>query len=174
MTLRIMRCSARRAEELREPLIELLRDAVDSAGSVGFLPPLEPDEARAYWRSVEGALGSGHRELLVAEVDGAVVGAVQLELAWQPNGRHRAEVMKLLVRTTARRRGIGGALMREVEDLARGHGRTLLVLDTLAGDGGEQLYPRLGYVRVGAIPGYARTPRGLEATVVFYKVLPAS
>jgi ribosomal protein S18 acetylase RimI-like enzyme len=81
--------------------------------------------------------------------------------------------MKLLVRPSARRQGIAGALMREVEELARGHGRTLLVLDT-AGDVAERFYRRLGYLAAGTIPGYARSAQGaLEATVIFYKVLPA-
>jgi acetyltransferase len=177
VTVTIHRFSARRASDWRRPLVELLRDAVERGASVGFLPPLTPEEALAYWRGVEEALAKGHRELLVAERDGKVVGAVQLELAEQPNARHRAEVAKLLVHTQAQRQGIARELMREAEELARGHGRTLLVLDTREGDAAEQLYLRLGYVRAGAIPGYARSGAGrLETTVLFYRQLepPAS
>ncbi|HMK72656.1 MAG TPA: GNAT family N-acetyltransferase [Myxococcaceae bacterium] len=173
MALRIQRCSARRAAELRGPLVELLRDAVDTGASVGFLPPLGSEEAGEYWHGVEQALTGGRRELLVADLDGRVAGTVQLELAAFPNGRHRAEVLKLLVHGSARRRGIGRALMREAEEVARSHGRTLLVLDTLQGHPAEHLYLALGYVRVGAIPGYARVGSGaLEPTVVYYRTLP--
>jgi acetyltransferase len=172
MALRIQRCSARRAAELRGPLVELLRDAVDGGASVGYLPPLGNEEAGAYWQSVEQALTGGRRELLVAELDGKVTGAAQLELAAFPNARHRAEVLKLLVHGSARRRGIGRALMRELEEVARSHGRTLLVLDTLEGHPAEQLYVALGYRRVGAIPGYARVGSGaLEPTVIYYCTL---
>jgi acetyltransferase len=172
VTVTIHRFSARRMGDWRKPLVELLRDAVEGGASVGFLAPLAPEEALAYWRGVEDELAKGHRELLVAERDGKVVGAVQLELAEQPNARHRAGVAQLLVHSQAQRQGIARALMREAEELARGHGRMLLVLDTRAGDAAEQLYLRLGYVRAGAIPGYVRSGAGrLEATVVFYRQL---
>jgi len=81
-------------------LAELLCDAVDSGASVGFLPPLSDDEATAYWRSVIARVGTGSRVLVVARGDdGQVVGSAQLDLALQANGRHRAEVQKVMVRS---------------------------------------------------------------------------
>jgi acetyltransferase len=172
MTVRIQRCSARRLAEQLPGLVALLLDTVASGASDSFLAPLEPEAAERYWGSVETELAHGHRELLLAERDGVVVGAVQLELAPEPNARHRALVAKLLVHASARGQGIGRTLMREVEELAKSHGRTLLVLDTREGDGAEALYRRLGYVQAGRIPGYARSPGGtLDATVLFYRVL---
>jgi acetyltransferase len=174
MAVHIQRCSARRVAEQRKALVELLADAVNSGASVGFLSPLVPEEADVYWRSVEEALASGQRELLLAEADGVLVGTVQLSFATLPTARHRAEVLKLLVRTSARRKGVGTMLMREAEELAKSHGRTLLVLDTRDGDAGEPLYLGLGYVRVGRVPGYAKTEGGtFDATVFYYRMLEA-
>src|SRR6516162_7813500 len=65
----------------------------------------------------------------------------------------------MLVHRRARRQGIGAALMQAAEATARDCGKTLLVLDT-ASDDAERLYERQGWVRVGAIPGYALLPRG--------------
>jgi hypothetical protein len=49
---------------------------------------------------------------------------------------------------------------------------TLLVLDTIAGEVAEQLYLKLGYMRVGEIPNYASFPDGrLWATVILYRQL---
>ena len=154
-------------------LAELLCDAVDSGASVGFLPPLTDDEATAYWRSVIARVGTGSRVLVVARGDdGQVVGSAQLDLALQANGRHRAEVQKVMVHTKARRRGIGRALMRAVEDRARQAGRTTLVLDTRQGDPSERLYAAMGYRRAGVIPAYARSANGtLHATAFYYKLL---
>jgi hypothetical protein len=46
------------------------------------------------------------------------------------------------------------------------------VLDTVTGDDAERLYARLGWTRVGVIPGYALYPDGRPcATTVFYKEL---
>lgn len=153
-------------------LAALLQDAVDSGASVGFLPPLADAEARAYWRGVSDGLRAGQRRLWAAWDGPALVGAVQLGLVAWPNGRHRAEVMKLLVRRNARRRGLGRALMQTVEAAARNLGRTTLVLDTLAGEPSEQLYLALGWQRTGEIPQFARGADGrLHPTVVYYKLL---
>jgi acyl-CoA dehydrogenase len=79
---------------------------------------------------------------------------------------------KLLVHRAARRRGIAERLMDALEREARAEGRTLLVLDTVTGDPAERLYEKLGWSRVGVIPGYALYPDGrLCDTTVFYKYL---
>ncbi len=175
MTVHLVRCSARRLAEQKRALVQLLVDVVADGASVGFLPPLPEEDAAAYWADVETELAHGHRELLLAERDGLLVGTVQLELARKPNARHRAEVTKLLVHPKARRQGVGWLLLQEVEQLARSHGRTLLYLDTREGDVAELLYARHGYRRVGRIPDYVRDQHGkLEATVVYYRVLEAA
>jgi acetyltransferase len=164
--------TADQANALLAELIGLLQDSVASGASIGFLPPLGNDEARGYWDGAIEDLARGALVLLVARQGGAVVGTVQLALAQRPNGRHRAEVQKLLVHTRARRQGIGQALLAAADAAARQAGRTLLVLDTRAGDPSEQLYLKHGYTRVGAIPQYARSASGeLHATAIFYKLL---
>jgi acetyltransferase len=165
--------SARDVATHRPALVELLQDAVASGASVGFLPPLDGAEAGAYWDGVATGLAEGTR-VLVAAVDPALglVGAAQLELATRPNGRHRAEVTKVMVDRRARRRGIGRALMLAIEAEARRHGRTTLVLDTRQGDPSEALYRGLGWTFAGAIPRYARSAGGrLDATALYYKLL---
>ncbi|HEY7205237.1 MAG TPA: GNAT family N-acetyltransferase [Methylomirabilota bacterium] len=153
-------------------LIALLRDVVDDGGSVGFLPPLAADDAREYWESVAAALKEGGRRLWVAREDGAIVGTVQLDLERRANGRHRAELIKLMVHPRARRRGVARALMLAAQDEARRLGRRTLVLDTRQGDPSEALYRSLGWSFAGAIPQYARSGNGeLHATALYYLLL---
>jgi ribosomal protein S18 acetylase RimI-like enzyme len=153
-------------------LIALLRDVVDDGGSVGFLPPLSADHAREYWESVAVAVKAGGRLLWVARDDDAIVGTVQLDLERRANGSHRAELIKLMVHTRARRRGVGRALMRAAQDEARRRGRRTLVLDTRQGDPSEALYRSLGWAFAGAIPQYARSANGeLHATALYYLLL---
>jgi ribosomal protein S18 acetylase RimI-like enzyme len=163
------------AARAAEPaLIEVLRDAVDSGASVGFLPPLATATAGAYWRSVFAALDEGPRVLLVARRagDGAIVGTAQLEPAAKDNARHRAEVSKVLVPQAARRQGIGRALMQALEAHAQRLGRTTLVLDTREGDPSERLYASLGWQRLGVIPRYAESAGGrLDGSAFYYKLL---
>lgn len=154
-------------------LVALLQDVVDGGASVGFLPPLGAAEAAAYWREVAAKMKDGSRLLWICrEPDGAVTGTVQLDLEPRPNGSHRAEVMKLMVLTAARRRGIGRALMLAAEEEARRLGRTTLVLDTRRGDSSERLYRALGWTFAGSIPKYARSASGaLDANAIYYRLL---
>jgi acetyltransferase len=169
----IERISAEEEPIVLPHLIHLLQDAVASGASVGFLPPLSAEDAQQYWCTVFYEVAQGTCVLLAARDEGRIVGSVQLALAMKPNARHRAEVQKLFVFSSQRRRGIGRALMQAVERVALSRGRTLLVLDTRQGDSAEQLYLTLGYCKVGVIPAYALGANGtLESTVIFYKTLP--
>jgi ribosomal protein S18 acetylase RimI-like enzyme len=165
-----IRClSAEQALQFETSLSEVLCDTVDSGASIGFLPPVTPEEASEYWSTVVGAMRSGTRILIAAEADGRILGCVQLGLESRPNGRHRAEVMKLMVHREARAQGLGRALMEHAHRVALGLGRWLLVLDTRSGDVAEQLYYWLGYTKAGVIPGYARSASGeLHDTVLMY------
>ncbi len=153
-------------------LAALLIDSVNGGASVSFMSPLSASKAGAFWRGVAGSVMRGERALLVAqESAGGIVGAVQLILDQPENQPHRADVSKMLVLRRARRQGLGAALMRAVENLARECGKSLLVLDTASGDA-ERLYVRLGWRRCGVIPGYALLPQGgLCDTTVFYRTL---
>jgi GNAT superfamily N-acetyltransferase len=151
-------------------LSALLIDAVEGGASVGFIGPLQAEEAQAYWRGVREELPQGLVMLAAREGD-RLLGSVQLAPAQKRNGGHRAEVQKLLVLREFRGRGVGEALMHAIEDEARKLGRWLLVLDT-ATSAAERLYRKLGYQRAGAIPEFAESSAGgFDATVLYYKRL---
>src|SRR5271165_6875825 len=153
-------------------LAELLIDCVDGGASVSFMHPVSALKAREFWRRAAQGVERGERALLVAEDALGIVGTVQLLLDQPENQPHRADVAKMLVRRRARRRGLGAALMRAAEDLARECGKSLLVLDTVTDGDAERLYARLGWQRCGVIPGYALLPKGgLCATTYFYRML---
>jgi GNAT superfamily N-acetyltransferase len=153
-------------------LVDVLIDCVESDASVSFMHPLSRERAAGFWRDVAQGVAAGERALLVAEDAQGICGTVQLVLAQPENQPHRADLAKMLVHRRCRRQGLGEALMRTAESMARDCGKTLLVLDTVTGDSGERLYQRLGWQRVGVIPGYALLPRGgLVGTTVFYREL---
>ena len=155
-------------------LADVLHAVVYDGAGVSFVVPFSLDEARTFWvDTVLPGVRARTRRVVVARREARIVGTVQLDLAVPPNQRHRAEVLKLLVHPTARRRGIARALMIALEAIARSEGRTLLTLDTWTGRAAEVLYRSLGYVAAGVIPRYARgslTP-DLEATTIMYKEL---
>jgi ribosomal protein S18 acetylase RimI-like enzyme len=136
------------------------------------MAPFSHEQARGAFDVVATDVDQGRRLLLAAFLSGDVVGTVQVVLALPPNQPHRAEIAKLLVHRSARRRGIAELLMERAEAEARVEGKTLLVLDTVTGDDAERLYERLGWTKVGVIPGYALYPDGRPCdTAVFWKTL---
>lgn len=157
-------------------LAGVLTECVEGGASIGFMSPVPPTEVEAYWRKVIADLPGGARVILVLrEADGCIVGTAQLAAETRANGRHRAEVQKVLVRPAYRRRGLARRLMAEIESRARARGVTLLFLDTSEGRGGAQeLYAELGYVYAGGIPGYALDPDGTPMkNAIYFKNLGA-
>jgi GNAT superfamily N-acetyltransferase len=155
-------------------LADVLRAVVHDGAGVSFVVPFSLDDSRAFWRdTVLPRVRARSRRVLVARLDGRIVGTVQIDLALPPNQQHRADVAKLLVHPSARRRGLARALMIELEQVARAADRTLLTLDTWTGGHAESLYRSLGYVTVGVIPRYARPSltTELEPTTIMYKEL---
>src|SRR5215213_7354336 len=138
-----------------DALAAVLVDCVAGGASVSYMAPFSHEHGR---------------EVFAAFAGDELVGTVQVVLALPPNQPHRAEIAKLLVHRSARRRGVARLLMEHAEVEARAEGRTLLVLDTVTGDDAERLYERLGWTKVGVIPGYALYPDGRPCdTTVFWK-----
>lgn len=162
------------AERLPE-LSTLLHACVHDGASIGFILPFERSDSNHFWlRNVLPAVEHGVRLLLVAEIDGQLAGAVQLDWDTPPNQAHRAEVRKLLVAPAFRRRGLARQLMQALEAQVQRLPCRLLTLDTRSGDHAQPLYASLGYQVAGSIPGYALAPAGdsLDATTIMYKQLP--
>lgn len=149
-------------------LSSLLIDCVEGGASVGFMLPITPERADAFWARVARAVADQRRAILVAEDARGIVGSVQLVLDLADNQPHRADLVKLLVHSRARRRGLGEALVRAAERLAADLGRTLLVLDAVTDGDAHRLYIRLGWTRVGDIPNYALFPDGSPCSTTYF------
>jgi len=151
-------------------LAAVLHDCVAGGASVSYMAPFSHEQARGVFEAVAADVDQRRRLILAAFADRDLVGTVQVILAVPPNQPHRGEIAKLLVHRSARKRGIAQLLMKHAEREARAAGKTLLVLDTVTGDAAERLYERIGWRRVGVIPGYALYPDGRPCdTTVFWK-----
>lgn len=154
----------------------LLHACVHDGASISFVLPFSMTEAETFWTTkVFPSLRAGGTILLVAEADDCIAGSVQLDHDTPPNQPHRAEVRKLLVHPDFRRRGIGKALMADLEHRAQEMGRSLLTLDTRTGDKAEPLYTSMGYETAGIIPDFCRDTVSdrLDPTTIMYKALRA-
>ena len=155
-----------------DELATLLIDVVEGGATVGFMMPITHERAVSFWSRVAEEVALGKRLLLIAEDDAGICGTVQLVLDLPDNQPHRADLSKMLVRRRSRRQGLAAELLRAAEAAALDSGRTLLVLDAVTDGAAARLYERLGWVRVGDIPGYALMPEGgLCGTTYYYRQL---
>jgi GNAT superfamily N-acetyltransferase len=149
-------------------LARVLVACVEGGASVAFMAPLPLARARAFWRDVARGVARGERLLVVAWLNGTLLGTVQLDLAVSETQPHRAEVQKLLVHPDARQRGLGRMLLAAAERAAAERGRSMLLLDVSAGDAAEALYRAAGWTEVGRVPDYARKPDGSFCDTLFF------
>ena len=171
----IRRLDGDQARAAVDGLADVLIDCVEGGASVSFMLPMTREKSLAFWRGVAESTARDERVLLVA-VDGGgeILGTAQLITAQPENQPHRADVAKVLVKRTARRRGLAQRLRAAIEAEARRAGKTCLVLDTVTGGDAERLYARIGWTRVGSVPDYALMPTGEPcATTYFFKHIPA-
>ncbi len=155
------------------PLAALLSACVDSGASVSFLPPLAADTSLAFWKRMAAGVAAGERILLAAWQDARLVGTAMLVFSAAPNQPHCADVQMLLVDAGARRRGVARALMQHLEAEAGQRGRTLLTLQTRAGDEADLLCRSAAWQEAGRIPGFTMNARGEACdSVLFWKRLP--
>ncbi|GGM70249.1 GNAT family N-acetyltransferase [Dactylosporangium sucinum] len=158
-----------------DDLGRVLADAVAGGASLGFRDPFGPEQAAEWWRARGPAVADGSLTVWAAhDHGGAIVGTVSLASEPKANGRHRGEVVKLIVHRAARGRGLGRALLETAERAAAGRGISLLLLDTAKDSPAERLYETAGWTRYGVVPDYAANPAGvLEDCSFFYKRLDA-
>jgi acetyltransferase len=171
--LHVITLSAADLEAEHDALMQLLRECVHGGASLGYLAPLSDDEAAGFWADVRAQVASGGRAVVAVREEGRIVGAGQLEWESRSNGRHRAQVCKVMVMPSHRRRGIAAQVMNELERIARERSIRLLYLDTSEGRGGATaFYETLGYTYAGGIPEWALDPDGTPAkNAIYYKLL---
>ncbi|MFJ7263470.1 GNAT family N-acetyltransferase [Streptomyces globosus] len=172
MTALVSPVTAAQLADHRGQLADLLVAVVREGSSLGFLSGLDHAAAAAWWEALLPSLRDGTLALWVSRpAEGAPVdGTVSWARETKPNGRHRAELRKLMVHPAARGRGTARALLAEAEDAAARAGVKLLFLDTETGSGAERLYRAAGWTEAGTIPDYAADPDGrLHPTTLYYK-----
>ncbi|WP_436843091.1 GNAT family N-acetyltransferase [Streptomyces venezuelae] len=172
----IERLTAAGLHAVADQLGDLLVDTVRSGSSLGFLAGLDRAAASGWWRGLGPVVEAGRLAVWVARGrerdDSRITGTVSVAFTDKPNGRHRAELAKLMVRPDARGQGLARTLLAAAEHAAAEAGVTLLVLDTETGSSAETVYRRAGWTEAGTIPDYAADPSGaLHATTLFYKRL---
>ncbi|MFS0562686.1 GNAT family N-acetyltransferase [Terribacillus sp. 179-K 1B1 HS] len=152
----------------KEELASLFQTVVADGASMNYLHPMHKETALSYWDSVL----SEQVRLFIGLLDGEIVGTVQLIYSDKENGRHRAEIAKLMTSTKARRKGVARMLIQHAEQAAKSEGKTLLLLDTEKEGPANLLYQSEGYVLFGEVPDFAQDAFGtFLAGNFYYKII---
>ncbi|MBH67224.1 MAG: GNAT family N-acetyltransferase [Rhodospirillaceae bacterium] len=145
--------------------------AINDGGGFGWLAPPPRDVLEAYWR---GVLLIPERDLFVGRLDGAVAGSCQI-LRPARNNEAQSFACNLtthFVAPWARGHGLSAELIRSAENRARETDFDVLNLDVRETQiAAIRLFERLGYVRFGEHPHYARVDRKYVKGCFYFKKL---
>lgn len=141
---------------LVERLADIWLDVTNAGGAVGAAAPATHEDLRPVREDALGRVQAGKDHMVVALVQGEVVGFGFLTFRPGPLFRHWATVKRLQVHPDLQGRGIGGALLAEMTRVARTLGLEQLHLTVRGGTGTEAFYQRFGYEVAARIPDVIR------------------
>ncbi|KAK6082254.1 hypothetical protein SCUP515_02546 [Seiridium cupressi] len=144
-----------------------------SDSSIGFHAPLSDQDADKYWLDVFTKVDQSPATLYLfvltkSEASKDVLATSQIHIIPKATHQHRAEIAKLLVHPSARRRGIATAMMKFVEKFARDDlQRAMLNLDTVTEAAALDFYRWTGWTEWGTCPDYAEFADGRRGSITF-------
>jgi ribosomal protein S18 acetylase RimI-like enzyme len=154
-----------------DDLCEATERAIVDGGGFGWLKPPPRQLLESYYK---GVLLIPERRLVVGRLDGVIAGSVMLSRAPRNNEAQAfaGTVSALFVTPWARGRGIGRAVIGELERLARELGLAVLNLDLRDTQRAAiGLYESMGYRRWGTHPCYALVDGRVVPGHYYYKRL---
>jgi RimJ/RimL family protein N-acetyltransferase len=152
-------------------LCEATNAAIVEGGGFGWV---EAQSRSALERHFRGVMLVPERELFIARLDGGVVGSAQLVRPPRNNEAQgfTAQLTHAFIAPYARGFGLARLLVRRVEERAAGMGIRVLNLDVRATqETAITLFERLGYVRWGVHPAYARVGGGTIDGYFYYRLI---
>lgn len=152
-------------------LCEATNAAIVEGGGFGWV---EAQSRSALERHFRGVMLVPEREFFVARLDGQVVGSAQMVRPPRNNEAQgfAAQLTHAFIAPYARGFGLARLLVRRVEERAAAMGIRVLNLDVRATqETAITLFERLGYVRWGSHPAYARVGGETVAGYFYYRLL---
>ena len=164
-----------RVASLPEDDLEALCEAADAAiiegGGFGWV---KSPGRRALERYFTGLMLVPERELFIGRLNGTIVGSAQLVRPSRNNEAQAfaATLMHAFVAPYARGHGLARLMLRRVEDRGRALGYQVLNLDVReTQEAAIHLYERVGFMRWGEHPAYARVNGRTVRGFFYYKLL---
>lgn len=136
-------------------VMALVVDLVAAGAALGWVDPPSTDEVRALLIGVAEEVETGEAALVLARVEGAVVGFGYWRRYLRPTYRLHADLERVAVRADQHRRGLGRALTAALIELARREEIEQLTLDMRVDNTpAVSLYGSLGFREYGRCPDF--------------------
>lgn len=169
----------RRNPALDRPLVDglvgLWTAVSNAGGAVGFVPPVTAADVRPVAEAAFARVAGGVDDLVVAYEGAVPVGLGILATNDWVLARHWGVVKRLQRHPDCRGRGLGTALLAEIEAAAGDRGLDRLVLTVRGGTGREGFYLDAGFRVEARLPGRIRVAGGDDREeLVMSKVLGGS
>lgn len=162
------------SDALVAALAECWTEVSDAGGAAGFpFPPVNPAEVAAAVDRIVTGLAPATSRLVVATVDGALAGWLNLRRDPYPLVAHWGTLHHVQTRLRVRGQGIGAGLVRQARVIARDEmALEQLRLAARGGVGLEEFYGRLGWREAGRWPGALRLAPGDDRDEVLMVLSP--
>ena len=147
---------ARVDAELRPQLIAFLDRVLAVDDAVGFPGRLSPAEADQVIDALDRDLLHRRCQVLVARLDGGVVGQCTLVPSGSPNNRHIGSIVRAMIDPDLRTANLLPAACSHIVERCRSLGVELLCIDTRVGSRAARLWQALGFREYGRLPDYSR------------------
>lgn len=159
-------------EALADGLVTLWAMVSNAGGAVGFVPPVTGADVRPVAEAGFARVRAGVDDLVVAYEGETPVGLGFLATNDWALARHWGVVKRLQRHPDHRGRGVGAALLAELEAAARDRGLGRLALTVRGGTGREGFYLAAGFGMDARLPGRIRVgDHDVREELVMSKVL---
>jgi ribosomal protein S18 acetylase RimI-like enzyme len=148
----IRRIGAKQGHEI----VALMNRTLQEETTIGFPGPLDEETARNVITRLNRDMRAASRHVLVAKIDGVIVGQLVLTPNSTPNHRHIVELTRGTIDPSFRGAGLALLAFREVARKCEELGRELICLDVRAGSVAAMWWQHFGFKPYGLLPDYSR------------------
>jgi ribosomal protein S18 acetylase RimI-like enzyme len=142
--------------ESAEAIVSLVNCAARDGGTLGYLEPLQEEEAARLVLNLQRRIVIGESRVLLGRAGRTPAFLAILTRNSMPTCRHRAELSKGVVDPRFRGRGLVQLGFRAIVEMAEELGIQQLVLDVREGTRAHALWRRYGFTTYGVLDDYAR------------------
>jgi GNAT superfamily N-acetyltransferase len=142
--------------EMGAKILRLMNRTLEEETTIGFPGPIDEETGLALMRQLGADVETGHRHVLVAEKDGAIVGQLILTPNSSPNHQHIVELTRGTIHPSFRGGGLSLRAFHEVARKCDELGREVICLDVRAGTMAAMWWQHFGFKPYGLLTDYSR------------------